>query len=71
VVRAIVCVFWIDLCAALLAGYDFGATSRFALAFFVALLVVVSIFVGRLIHELARSRRAEDVPSGRLPSVQG
>jgi hypothetical protein len=71
VARAVVCVFWIDLCAALLAGYDFGVTSRFALALFIALLVVVSIFVGRLIRELVRSRRLEDAPSGRFPSLQG
>jgi hypothetical protein len=71
VVKGLVCVFWVDLCAALLAGYGFGATSTFALAVFVALLVVVSFFVARLIRELVRSRRTEDVHSGRLPSVQG
>jgi hypothetical protein len=71
VVKAVVSVFWIDLCAALLAGYDFSGASTFALAFFLVLLVVVSIFAGRLIRELARSRRPEDLPSGGLPSVQG
>jgi hypothetical protein len=70
-VKAVVCVFWVDLCVALLAGYDFGVTSRFALAVFLALLLVVALFVGRLIRELVRSRRPQDVPSSRLPSVQG
>ena len=71
VVKAVVCLLWTAVCAALLAGYDFGGASTPALALFVALLVVVSIFAGRLILEIARSRRVEDLRSGRLPSVQG
>jgi hypothetical protein len=71
VVKAVVAVFWIDLCAALLAGYDFGAASTFALALFLVLPAVVSTFVGQLIRELARTRRRRDLPSHHLPSVQG
>ena len=68
VVKAVVCVFWVDLCAALVAGYDFDGANPFALALFLALLVVVAVFVGRLTRELVRSRRPAHAG---LPSVQG
>jgi hypothetical protein len=49
-VRLLVTAFWTGLCAVLLARYDFHLTSRFAFGLFVALLIVVGIFLLRVIH---------------------